>query len=81
MDPFVKLARVPNRPPRVDILVAAGLLVWALLEAFLAHGRGPLAGRITFAVAVSVPLAFRRQAPGLVVIVLSVALLAWALPS
>src|SRR6516165_9602566 len=81
MDPLVKLARVPNRPPRVDILVAAGLLVWALLEAFLAHGRGPLAGRITFAVAVSVPLAFRRQAPGLVVIVLSVALLAWALPA
>jgi signal transduction histidine kinase len=81
MDPLVKLARVPNRPPRVDILVAAGLLVWALLEAFLAHGRGPLAGRITFAVAVTVPLAFRRQAPGLVVIVLSVALLAWALPA
>jgi len=81
MDPLVKLARVPNRPPRVDILVAAGLLVWALLEAFLDHGPGPLAGRITFAVAISVPLAFRRQAPGLVVIVLSVATLAKAVPA
>jgi signal transduction histidine kinase len=81
MDPLVKLARVPNRPPRVDILVAVGLLVWALLEAFLDHGPGPLAGRIAFAVAVSVPLAFRRQAPGLVVIVLSVATLARALPA
>ena len=79
MDPFVKLARVPNRPPRVDILVAAGLLVWALLEAFVDPGPGPLAGRIAFAVAVSVPLAFRRQAPGFVVIVLSVATLARAL--
>jgi len=81
MDPLVKLARVPTRPPRVDILVAAGLLVWALLEAFLDHGPGPLAGRIAFAVAISVPLAFRRQAPGIVVIVLSVAVLAWALPA
>src|SRR5215469_8879866 len=81
MDPFVKLARVPDRPPPVDIAVAAGLFVWALLEAFLAHGRGPLAGRIAFAVAVSIPLAFRRQAPGLVVIILSVALLARALPA
>ena len=81
MDPFVKLARVPNRPPRVDILVAGGLLAWALLEAFVDRGPGPLAGRIAFAVAISVPLAFRRQAPGLVVLVLSVATLAWALPT
>lgn len=79
MDPFVKLARVPQRPPRVDILVAAGLLVWALLEAFVDPGPGPRAGRIAFAVAISVPLAFRRQAPGLVVVVLSVATLARAL--
>jgi signal transduction histidine kinase len=81
MDPLVKLARVPDRPPRVDILVAAGLLVWALLEAFVDHGPGPLGGRIAFAVAVSVPLAFRRQAPGVVVIVLSIATLARALPA
>ena len=79
MDPFVKLAGVPQRPPRVDILVAAGLLVWALAEAFVDPGPGPLAGRIAFAVAISVPLAFRRQAPGLVVVVLSVATLARAL--
>jgi signal transduction histidine kinase len=81
MDPVVKLARVPDRPPRVDILVAGGLLMWALTEAFVDHGPGPLAGRIAFAVAVSVPLAFRRQAPGVVVIVLSVATLARALPA
>jgi signal transduction histidine kinase len=79
MDPFVKLARVPDRPPRVDVLVAAGLLVWGLAEAFVDPGPGPLAGRIAFAVAISVPLAFRRQAPGLVVVLLSVAILAWAL--
>jgi signal transduction histidine kinase len=65
----------------VDILVAAGLLVWGLLEAFLDQGPRPLAGRIAFAVAISVPLAFRRQAPGLVVIVLSAATLARALPA
>jgi signal transduction histidine kinase len=81
MDPFVRLARVPDRPPRVDILVAAGLLVWALLEAFVDPGPGPLAGRIAFAVAISVPLAFRRQAPGVVVVVVSAATLARALPA
>jgi signal transduction histidine kinase len=81
MDPFVKLARVPERPPRVDILVAAALLVWALLEAFVDPGPGPLAGRIAFAFAISVPLAFRRQAPGVVAVVLSVATLAWKLPA
>ena len=81
MDPFVKLARVPNRPPRVDILVAAGLLLWALLEAFIDPGPGPLVGRIAFAIAISVPLAFRRQAPGIVVVVVSAATLAQALPA
>jgi signal transduction histidine kinase len=79
MDPLVRLARVPNRPPRVDILVAGALLVWALLEAFLDPGPGPRAGRIAFAVALSVPLAFRRQAPGLVVLAVSAATLAWSL--
>jgi signal transduction histidine kinase len=44
-------------------------------------GPGPLAARIGFAVAISVPLAFRRQAPGVVVVVLSVAMLARALPA
>ena len=81
MDPFVKLARVPNRPPRVDILVAAGLLLWALLEAFIDPGPGPLVGRIAFAIAISVPLAFRRQAPGIVAAVVSAATLARALPA
>jgi signal transduction histidine kinase len=79
VDPAVKLARIPGRPPVIDIVVAAGLLVWALLEAFLDSGPGPLAGRIAFAVAVTVPLAVRRSAPGLVVVVLSAATVSWAL--
>jgi signal transduction histidine kinase len=81
VDPFVKLTRVPRRPPRVDLIVAGALLVWALVEAFVDRGPGPLAGRIAFAVAISAPLAFRRQAPGLVVIVLGAATLAWVLPA
>jgi signal transduction histidine kinase len=81
VDPFVKLTRVPRRPPRIDLLIAGALLAWALTEAFLDRGPGPLAGRVAFAVAVTVPLAVRRQAPGLVVVVLSAATLAWALPA
>lgn len=81
MDPLVKLAQVPRRPPRVDIVLAAALFVWALVEALAARGPGPLGGRIAFAIAVTVPLAFRRQAPGVVVLILAAATLAWALPA
>jgi signal transduction histidine kinase len=81
VDSFVQLARVPRRPPRIDVAAAGALLVWALIEAFSAKGPGPLAGRLAFVVAITVPLVFRRQAPGLVVIVLAAATLAWALPA
>jgi signal transduction histidine kinase len=81
VDPFVKLTRVPRRPPLIDLLIAGALLAWALIEAFLDRGPGPFAGRVAFAVAITAVLAVRRQAPGLVVIVLSVATLAWALPA
>jgi signal transduction histidine kinase len=81
VDPLLKLARVPRRPPRVDFLIAGALLVWGLLEAVLTRGPGPLAGRIAFVIAVTVPLVVRRQAPGLVVAVICAATLAWALPA
>jgi hypothetical protein len=79
VDPFAKLARVPRRPPRSDVLAAGALLVWALLEALLNSGPGPLVGRIAFAIAITVPLMFRRQAPGVVVGVIAAAIVAWAL--
>jgi signal transduction histidine kinase len=79
MDPFAKLATVPRRPPPADLLAAGALLVWALLEALLNSGPGPLVGRIAFAILITAPLAFRRQAPGVVAGVIAVAIVAWAL--
>jgi signal transduction histidine kinase len=67
VDPAQRLALVPRRPPRVDLVIAAALACWALLEALLADGPGPMAVRIGFALAVTLPLAVRRQAPLLVI--------------
>jgi signal transduction histidine kinase len=69
-DPAVQLARVPQRIPRVDYAIAAGLLVWALLEAIFIDGPGTLGERLVLAAAFSIPLVFRRRwpAPALAVI-------------
>src|SRR5690348_242242 len=63
MDPALRLARIPRRPPRVDVLIAGGLLVWGLLEAVLNPGPGGTATRVLFAIAVTVPLVVRRRWP------------------
>ncbi len=52
-----------RRPPTLDILLAAGVLVWALLEALLLDGSGSRPERAAWAVAVAAPVAFRRQFP------------------
>jgi signal transduction histidine kinase len=79
VDPLVKLARVPPRPPPADVLLAAALLAWALLEVAFQAGPSPIWGRIVFAVVVTVPLAVRRQAPGLVAGIVAVAIVLWAM--
>jgi signal transduction histidine kinase len=63
VDPAVRLVRVPRRIPRVDYLIAGGLLVWALLEAVLGEALGSVPLRVLFAIGVTVPLAFRRRFP------------------
>ena len=69
---------MPSRPPRADVLAASALFVWAMLEAVLAHGPGPLGARIAFAAIVTVPLVVRRRAPVAVVVVLAAATVVWA---
>jgi signal transduction histidine kinase len=71
---IVQLARVPGRIPRVDLAIAAGLLVWAVLEALFADGPGSTATRVLLAVGFTVPMAFRRRWP--ITALLLVALLA-----
>ena len=52
-----------RRPPLVDVALTAGLLTWAAIEALTAYGPGTAGQRILFAVAVTVPLLWRRVAP------------------
>jgi signal transduction histidine kinase len=79
MDPAVSLARVPRRPLPSDLVAAGVVLVWALLEALLAEGPGSTPARVGFALAISLPLVFRRRAPLAVITILSAATVAWAL--
>lgn len=60
---LVRLAEVPRRIPRIDVAIAAGLLVWALLEAFFAEGPGSIPARVAFAVGYTAPLVVRRRWP------------------
>jgi hypothetical protein len=78
VDPVISLARVPRRPPTSDVVVAFVILVWALLEAFLAEGPGSTVARAGFALVISVPLVVRRRAPVVVIGLISVATVAWA---
>jgi signal transduction histidine kinase len=79
VDPFVKLARVPSRPQRSDLLIAGVLALWAVLEAVLVEGPGSTPVRIAFALAVTVPLVFRRQWPLEMVAVIGATVLLLAL--
>ena len=74
-DPVVRLARVPRGIPRIDFVLAGGLMIWALLEALFADGSGTTAERVACALGMTLPVLFRRRWPlqGLAVIALSVA--------
>ena len=72
--PIVGLAR-PGVIPRADLVIAAGLFVWALLEALLLAGAGSSAERVALASAFSLPLALRRRFPLAVIAVVALAAL------
>ncbi len=57
------IARRLRVPRPVDMLIAGGLLLWALAEALFVNGPGTLPTRVAFAFAVTVPLLWRRRAP------------------
>jgi signal transduction histidine kinase len=61
VDAAVQIARVPSRPPLSDVLIAGGLTVWAILEAFLTSGSGTVPMRILAGCAMTVPLVLRRR--------------------
>jgi signal transduction histidine kinase len=65
-----------RRPPASDLLVAGALAAWALAEALLLGGDGSPAVRVAWALAFTLPLAVRRQAPAAVAFCLSAGVLA-----
>jgi signal transduction histidine kinase len=78
MDALTRLARVPRRPPRSDLILAGVLFVWALLDALLGNGPGTRWERVLFAFVTTVPIVFRRRAPVLVAVVIAGAMVVWA---
>jgi signal transduction histidine kinase len=79
VDPALKLARVPRRPPRVDFVIAGALLAWALLEAFVAEGPHSTVTRVAFSIGITAPLVFRRQAPLAAILVIAATALPFVL--
>jgi signal transduction histidine kinase len=69
--PIVQLARVPGRVPGVDLAIAGGLLLWAVLEGLFAEGPGSTAARVLLAAGFTVPLALRRRWPIPVLLVIA----------
>jgi signal transduction histidine kinase len=81
MDPILKLAQVPRRPPPADIAAAGALATWGLLEAVFGTGPGSTGTRIAFALAVTLPLLIRRRAPFAVAVFIAAVTVGWALPA
>ena len=81
MDALAHLARIPRRPPRADVLAAAALCAWAILDARFSKGPGTAGARVVFALVVTLPLVVRRRWPLPVAAVVAVATAVWALGS
>lgn len=82
VDPAAQLARVPARPPVVDVTIAGALAAWALLEVAFLDGPGTAPVRVLAGLAMTVPLVWRRIHPEAVVcVVVGVLLLRAALGS
>ncbi|WP_205473238.1 sensor histidine kinase [Nocardioides sp. SYSU D00038] len=79
MDVWQRLVEVPAAPRRADALLVGGIGLWAGLEAVFLGGPGTTAERLGVAVAVSVPLLWRRRFPAAVLLVVSAVLLLRAL--
>jgi hypothetical protein len=52
-----------KRPSNLDLLIAVGLAVWALVEAVALQRPGSTIERVAWALAFTVPLAWRQQYP------------------
>ena len=63
MRSLLNILRVPERPPRVDYVIFGVMLTWGLLEALVGGGPGDRWERALIAIAITLPVLFRRRAP------------------
>lgn len=62
-DAIVGLASVPRRIPPIDMAIAGGLLLWAVLEALFMEGSGSTPARVACALGITLPVLVRRRWP------------------
>jgi signal transduction histidine kinase len=75
---LLNVLRVPERPPRIDYLVFGVMCAWGLGEALFGGGPGERWQRALIAVAITLPVIFRRRAPILGLLFVAAVIVPWA---
>jgi signal transduction histidine kinase len=75
---LLNVLRVPERPPRIDYVIFAVMLVWGLGEALFGGGPGERWQRALIATAITLPVIMRRRAPVLGLLFVAAVIIPWA---
>jgi signal transduction histidine kinase len=75
---LLNVLRVPERPPRIDYVIFGVMIAWGLGEALLGGGPGERWQRALIAIALTVPVIFRRRAPVVGLVFVAAVIVPWA---